>query len=401
MGKLNLKQIPLKAGLIKGVNIAYNGGGEERYDPQEWVGYDGVEFVGQGYEKTIIQAPNSDASIMIGRGTALIPTKIVRFSGVTVKPALSKAIFCGVDTANMADYRIGLGFQFYDSLLDARERQGRWGAFFNQTDVKMRRSFLFGEGLTEHLIYMHGWGKDGCSIAGCILEGAWAEIIKGTNRPQGRYYINPTVRSRAKHAYLDGYHPAGTPDMRPTVHIEDNIIRRWGLGGYGGGGVVMQGTSANIRIRSNFITAENNIAKGGPIFIDDSGNEYFTRKGSTNEWVAGEEGPANGHVHISENVMTAAPGSSNYTPMIRVGSLKINNNSPIVESFSMFANAIYGEKRFITLQQTPNCNITANNIDPIPDYARGLGIDTSHEAFIHVNGHKLTPVSAGFAGNAK
>lgn len=441
--RLNLLRVELEAGTIAGIDVAQETpfgrpgraktGNSRNYanlppghpdfdhpDALNWTarGFDGVEFVGKGEDLTFIAGKGSDASVMIGRGNPngtgpgwVSPaTGVVRFTSCTIVPSNSKAVFAGTNSANASDLVpltfIGVDMRILALPPPTGGNAGRWGLFTNATDVLLRRVKGDGSGLGEHFAYAHGFGRDGITWEFCDIDGAFSELFKATNRPgihgpdeKLGWYTNELDLNAARHVRSDGYQPVGSPEARPTILIRHCNFRRWGLGGYGGGAVTCQGTSANIQIRYCTFWQMTGHQRGLAIAIDNGGEEYFGTLPGRQGWAAGV-GPANGDVDIELCLIVADPGPAWLTPMVSCIPISLTgmlNPDPVCESFSMRHCAVYGTNRVVAIRQTPVVQIAGVNSPAAANFARSQGVDTRTEPQLLTPDKPLRALSGGYA----
>jgi len=440
---VNLLEIPLLAQTYGGIDVGVTfwTGNAIRYLNQDpgtnpgpgvieipWTaqGYDGLRFVGQGPGATIIDGGQSgNGSIMVsagGNGNPLTGvTGVVEFVNCEIRTAGSKAAYPGADAAGRHPH-VPLAFVLTDCLVtdDASRPGGRWGVFPDQSDIVLRRTSFLGASLSEHAFYLHGFGDRGMVVDSCTFDGAYAELLKITARPNdqggpyayGSWYEDPAKRAigLSRHAGAS-FQPVGTPAARALVRIVDSTFTRWGLGGSGGGGVVLQGGGVDMTIERCVFIANNGNKNGLAIAVDDSSVEHFGESPTVpGQWAAGEP-PANGDILISECIIGVDDGHPWLAPAIGIGSLIAGNTEAVAKSVTIQACAIYGINRTLAIAQVPSVTILAINTPPLPAIAASYGIDTSqwqiagqpnpHGVLVNIQGTGgLFPIEQGFIGSA-
>lgn len=390
---MNLYPIKLPYGDVLGIDIEHDSksGNAQRYDVP--AGYDGIHLIGKGEGQTFVRGPYNSIATRHSVG-------VLRLSDVSVAEGKSTAVFCGVHSANSTVPRpmelhadsceIGLG------------QQGRWVVFVNQCDVALDGVTGKGWPLGEHWCYIHQVGKRGARFRNVTVQGANTEIIKGTGRPRRMYYKDPS-EAPVKHADTDGYHPVSESfDQGPTYELEDCNLYDFGLGGYGGGGVVMQGIGGHLRMRRCVVTQSDAVTngRGGPVMVDDSGQHEHLGQDPDDptKWAASEP-PAVQSVDLESCIFSAQPGKSWLTPMFRVGTLTPGNTEEVLRKLVIRACGFYGVDSTLAISACPDVTIENCNTPEVNEYAKQLGIDTRGMPLIHPWQQKLRPVTQGFVGS--
>lgn len=390
---MNLKTVKLPYGDINGIDISHNSksGNARRYDVP--AGYDGLHLIGKGAGQTFIRGPYN--SII-----ATHDVGILRISDMSVEEGVSTAVFCGAHSAN-APARRAMEFHA-DSCELGLANQGRWVLFVNQCDIRLNGVDGKGWENGEHFMYPHQVGTKGVSWKFVKVQGANTEIAKGTGRPRRMFYKDPS-EAPAHHADEDGYWPVSDSfNEGPTYEFEDCELLDFGTGGYGGGGVVMQGMGGHLRMRRCLVTQSPNVTtgRGGTVMVDDSGrHEHFGQDPDDPDKWAASEPPAVQSVDISECIFSAQDGPAWLSPMFRVGTLTQGNTEEVLRKLRVSASGFYGSNRTLAISACPDAVLENLNHPSVTEYAKQLGIDTSGSPLIHPWMQKLRPIAQGFSGS--
>lgn len=391
---LNLFEHRLMAGTISGLDVDYDQwtGNKNKFVTPP--GYDGIRFIGEGMDQTIIAGPEN--SLTIGHGGQHV------FEGLTVEEGRSRGVFAGINCANQPTHvggsatfrgcRIGIG------------KKGRWAGFSNAFDLDLEDVVLEGWKYGEHAWYHHQVWKQGVHWRRVKCLGAHTEICKLTGRPGPMYYEDPYLAARAGHAQpgsqkQDWYHPVGTPSKLPTLLLEDCELLNHGLNGTGGAAVTAQGWQGHVRMRRVITTQAPGNQVGLALGFDDSGVEGFGQAPDGSDRLVAGAAPRIGDIDIEACGFYVQPGPAWLSPMINFSNLQ-GDTWPLARSFRMVACAVYGENRYVSVRGVEKVEIQYINVPRISQLAERRGWDTRSEPMLKIPGQKLATISQGYTGAA-
>ncbi len=393
----NLYEVRLGYGTIKGIDLVESSkSGNARLETVP-AGYDGIHLIGKGRGQTFIEGPYN---------SVICPSTVgkLRISGCTVREGVSTAVFTGTDSHNSPNEFRPMEFWADDCELGMGE-QGRWVVFTNQCDVALfgveGRGWVTG----EHWNYPHAIGRRGIHWEGVTVHGAFNEIGKSTHRPGFWEYADPST-APYKHSRIDGYWmPPDGFDNGPSYNYIDCELYGFGLAGFGGGGLVAQGTGGHHRFR-NCIVVQHDAGPGKNhgglcVAVDDSNGENPGQDpNDPTKFLAGEV-PAVQSLDIEGCLFISQPGGLNTTPMLRVGSLRVGYQGEVLRKLRIAASGFYGERRTLSISGCPDVELTALNHPAIRFYAesRGYGYATPFEPLLHVPSEKMRGISTDFKGS--
>lgn len=356
---MKLLEIRLPERMWPGMDLCFPGWtGNELKFSNFWAnqGFDGLHAIGGGNRGTHLMG--EFRSLVIGRNAGLVVLE-----NMTIHVGKSQAIYAAPDSWQ-ANPKVPLKLVLRNCTIvaDTVSDEASWGVFTYQSDVECVHCDFYCEKTTEHAIYAHGWGNEGMRVVDCRFWGSGAEAIKGTNRPDRQYY----PANHLLHLY-------GTEDLlHPTrvasVVIDNCFIQNWHQphSFRGGGGIVMQGTAADIYIKDTVLRA--NAGKCKCICIDDSGERHF---GYHTE-IGGAE-PANGRVVLERVLCEGQDG-----PVLFIDSTPHKAKKKIVESLDLIECGFFGRGGRLDLHETAIRSAKKCMTPEVLRYAENLGMDVGN-----------------------
>ena len=288
----NLLPIHLPPGRFPGAALAHVGWtGLQEHDAW-WLsaGYDGLALIGHPSGTHVMPSDSSDACLVVSHHA-----RHVRFEGLIFHAGRQMVAMLGSLSSNAPSKRSlrcefqGCVFTDEDRPDYADSKRAKWGLQSYQADLVFEGCTWSLPSISEHGLYCHGFSKEGVLVDRCTVEAVGAEGLKFTARPAAQYY--PPEVPPGKHAAIDGVHPA----RGASIVIKQSVIEGYAREGWGGG-VVVQGSGANVAIKQSSITSNTD----RPAFAMDAGGiEHFSPHG-----VAGK-GPGNGYLALSNSVFVA------------------------------------------------------------------------------------------------
>lgn len=379
-----LFEIELPAGDVSGFSIdvpQWTGHAPgQKYASATWLsqGYTGVLFRGKGKGLTHIRPGSAEATIIVDRHAGK-----VRLADLTVHCGSRQGIFFGLAHPGVAvEPLFWLETQNVDVLADGVRTT--WGVFGYALNADMRDGKIDVRNGLEHSAYFHGSAGKGWTWVRMTSLSA-AEGFKVRSDRTETVWAGPNVTASLTACTFDGWY-------------EPHSSR-------GGGGVVLQGASANLRVDGCLFRNRGGRADpdgAGPlqaipssqrtraIMVDDGGGDFWGM-------LDGKPGQgfAAGHVTVRGSGFDVGPGSENLSIVIRVGNLSSGSHR-IARSVRILDNGIYGENLQLQISNlAPNrLTIAGNNTEAIAARARALGIDTTFQAKIPLS-DRVIPVSDG------
>lgn len=268
----------------------------------------------------------------------------------------------------------------------------KWGLFGYQVDFDVRGCTLNLKYSAEHILYLHGFAKDGLRWSHNVAIASGAEQIKLTDRPWEASWVSTATALITDSAFADWY-------------------QEWSW--RGGAGIVDQGAGIDLTVRRcRFF----NIGASGTILpssrtrcimVDDGGDndgngvqDFYSAADIT---IAGQlvragtagRGVANGNVTIEDCFLTAGPGADSLSTMIRVGR-NGGGSWYAARSFTFRDSAAYGDRLQIQLRDVVpgKVLITGCNTPALKSVATSLGINTASELKIPLS-NRLANLSEG------
>lgn len=402
---LNLLEIQLGPGDHPGFDIAWPNSRpdspRENYDP---TAYDGIRFVGAGADWTHVRG--HVGSVRSNPGTIMIgpDAGVVEFVGLTVHVASGdfrgRAVHAGLE--RRAGFRpllvrLDRSAIVTDTPAAGERTSGRWGLFTYQASVELIESRFDGYHLSEHPVYLHGYGaqvgpflRPGLYAYRTHFERAGAECLKVTARPDEVFWV---------------------PDA--LIYFRESSAARFHQlwSDRGGGGLVCQGTGADILVEDSMFWGRGPLGDLRPnprcIMVDDSGTRYYGPGGTPGF------GPANGLVGINRSGVTGGPGPDWYAPTIRVGTLQNpafwpgavtddkgqivtpGTHPPVAKAFVMLNSGAYGANLKVELGGVARVLVADCNTPALASIGDAMGLQIEHDPAIFLHRGPSSTVSAG------
>ncbi len=358
---MNLLTIPL-SGRVEGIEV--NRGNTwtghrnvYTYDENE---YDGIRFKGEGRGKTAIVSNGvSNMTVNIGRGRVL-------FEGLTIEGSER----CAVATSWAGGPDVYLGLTDVEGVFEV----GRWGLFLYNTDDYIIGSDFYGGKLGEHVRYGHGFAEKGSIIQGTNFHESGAENDKQANRPEEGTRHRPGARMLREDCRYGGWqHPDSGSGM--------------------GGGIVFQGTSADIMVNRCVFDAPSWVYSKS-LMIDDGYGTSAHHGSRFYDFHTGQPQPkdnpnpdfcANGRVSIND-CLFSGHGPDHYGPMVRCGPMQPVEHATAV-SFEMSGCGVYGPKTKVELSNLESgVRMLDNNTPELREACLAQGFDVSEETVLAYQG---------------
>jgi len=406
---LTIDLAPLPAGLsYGGIGIAVGNlsiGTGWKLEPSAWgptpshpQGYEGLWFKGTDpLNRTKIQAKDYAHTVITGRNAGMLRFENIEFL-MAQGAGKQTCVWLGVDAPNKPDF-VPATAEFINCKFTAsniplnKDPQGRgeWALFTDAVDLVVRNSEFDTANLNEHPIYVHALGQYGMFMENVDMTGAGAIAAQLTWRPGPMYYDDPAILAVAKHANPpneDWFHPASNAVVWwKNCHFGD-----WGQpwSWRGGAGLATQGVGIS-QLYEDCTWIDHNNKKFPAAAISDSGVEHFGA-GS----VAGAD-PANGDIIFRRCFFYCGPdGGTTFPPLIDMNQLT-THITELARSVRFEDCGMYGLNRRVSLRgvQGDEIYVTGCNTPAIKAQADALGIDTTNEAMLNINGGAFKPASQG------
>lgn len=314
-----MKEVELPAGPVAGFDVEWAGhtGNHTKYslddDGDGKPDWDGIRFVGMGQGIThVVPQTSDDSTIFVGpyAGTAEDQRPIrLEFFDLTIHGGPRKALHQGIENRPMnGQPYVPCTIAFVRCSIEADEpgeypwtpaagglgNTSVWGIFGYNCSFQLENCLIDWTRGAEHALYDHGMAQPGIIFSHVIVVGSGGEILKVATRPGEAFYV-PNV----------------------YVLVDGCSFQNWGPQPWswrGGGGIVLQGSGANLIVRDSEFLGGPGAAKSRTIMLDDggSGRYYNTLTGEVGT------GPANGWV-LLERVLLVGDGLPSWAILARAG----------------------------------------------------------------------------------
>ena len=383
--ELNLYTIPLAAGDHPSINIDWFRNGAQELRSAEWLskGYDGVRFQGEGIEATHLRCTSWDGITIAVRQHE----GVVEFRDLTIHAGYDRGTAFGEQNTPEAQAARGrpLSPRFQARLVNVRAvveppsayggKRPKWLVFGYQVDLFMSRVELDATEAVEHAVYLHGFARRGAYLDRVDFQGSGAEGFK--------------VRSDATETVWAG------PNQ--WIILRGCTFRDWfqPWSWRGGGGVVLQGTGANVLLERCAFYGGTSI--GTVTAYQRSKAVMVSSEGESWDAVTGALGTGfgNGSVTLRECAMFGGPGPDWYSSIARCAR---NGGSQLsARSFRLERCAVWGRRMNVQISDLPAGGFEAVgcNTPELREWSEAHGMDTSAEA-VFLTSQRAVPLSEGF-----
>lgn len=384
---LNLKEIRLPAGQIKGINLGWwSNGAQININPSSWLSThpDGVRLVGAGAARTVVRwAPGNGNALSVIRHNG-----VVQLEGVTLVSGTNAAVQFGeqnLDGDRRTDGSLIYGTQritcpkfalrLYDSHVLAPPPselggiRAKWGLFSYQSDEHVRDVVI---DLTEALEhdYRHGAAFRGRAWQRVRVLGAGSECIKERPDASETAWAGPNVWTILQHV----------------------VAKQWGQphGNYSrGGGVVLQNAGTHVLIEDSALIGRD--AHSGCVMISAEGNAYDMDTGRLGN------GFAHGFIVIRRCGLTGSQTAGFWNNEV-VSVYRNAGTHQASKGFILEHSAAYGQNSILKLASAPAGTVFVRESNRPEDRQRAesIGINTTYETTIPTSA-RLVPVSEGYS----
>lgn len=355
--------IELPAGDVRGFDINYSSGtGRTKYTTTE-----SMVFSGQGVNETHIR-PVGDQAILVDRFNGS-----VTLENLTIHCGARQGIWFGLGHKGAP-----VAKKFKLIMRNVRivaDTSTVWGVFSYQADLDLENVTFDLELSNEHGIYAHGFANRGARLHRVSFTGTGAEQFKARCDPSEIDDVRGEWIIVSECEFANWYQP-----------------HSW----RGGGGIVLQGSSANLYVdRCTF--------RGGPevggipsssrtrsIMVDNGGGAFYdVDNGSSGS------GYANGRVIIRRSAFHAGPGTANYSSVIRVGN--DGGGGRAAKSVTIESCGIWGQNLQLQFSDIDSGQTMVKwcNTPFLRKWARDHDIPTDYEAVIPLR-DRVALASEGF-----
>lgn len=346
----NLYEVRLPSDGVRAFDVNWSGWvGSNRDSYTVPDSYDGIRFIGEGPERTVI-LPDWDgttsynATVNIGASARHVVFENLRIN--CPAGTYRKAIHASDSGMHgIAPYSLAL------RGVDVVEEDGptHWGVFTYQCDLTLEDCNFYMPDSREHGVYAHGWNAAGARVERCSFV-CGGEDFKNRN-------------DSSEILFAPGW----------LVAIKECEFLKWhGPNSWrGGAGIVLQGAAADVNInRCTFHGQANN---GRCIAISDAGSYDM-------DGVVDGPGPHVGHVRISK-VQTSGLGNESYNNSTIRCAYSTSREGPVAKSFKMRRAAAYGFGTKVEVKGIEGEYLIADcNTPRLKSIAEDLGVDTQFES---------------------